>query len=77
MHKIKRAILKQLGKSEEKSSTEIAQALGITTHNVNYHLNTLAAKGLVNRREISPRYIMWSLSKKVSEELPEEESGAG
>jgi len=63
MHKTARAILEELKKNGEKSATEIAKALGISVHNVNYHLTRLAAKGLVKRREISPRYIMWSLKK--------------
>jgi len=56
--------LEYLQENGERSTNEVAKALGLTNDQARYHLSKLALNGKVKRRVASPRVFLWSVKKK-------------
>lgn len=72
LDELKRRILEFLGKNSEKPTGEVYLAvkdIENSSDKVRYRLFTLAADGLVERRVVTPKVVMWHLTAKGKEIL--------
>ena len=76
MDELKRRILEFLAKNNEKPTGEVFQALKDVVDSrekVRYRLFTLAADGLVERRVVTPKVVMWRLTAKGREAIEQQQ----
>ena len=66
---LRKRILEFLSSNGERATGEIANVIGVDRKIVYYHLLLLASDGLVKKRKVTQKVVMWSITERGREAI--------